>query len=65
MPLCRPLGGGLWEVRSHLPSRRIARVLFFVDEGRIGVVHAFIKKTQRAPSAELDLARRRMMEMKS
>ncbi len=26
MPLCRPLGGGLWEVSSSLPSR-IARVL--------------------------------------
>ena len=30
MPLCRPLGRGLWEVRSALPSRRIARLLFFV-----------------------------------
>jgi phage-related protein len=46
MPLCRPLGNGLWEVRSSLPSRRIARLLFFVEEGRIGVVHGFIKKTQ-------------------
>ena len=25
MPLCRSLGGGLWEMRSSLPSRRIAR----------------------------------------
>jgi hypothetical protein len=24
MPLCRPLGDGLWEVRSDLPSSRIA-----------------------------------------
>ncbi len=24
MPLCRPLGGGLWEVRSNLPHGRIA-----------------------------------------
>ena len=27
-PLCRPLKGGLWEVRSSLPSRREGRVLF-------------------------------------
>ena len=27
MPLCRPMGQGLWEVRTELPSRRIARVL--------------------------------------
>jgi phage-related protein len=63
MPLCRALGGGLWEVRSTLPSRRIARMLFFVHENRIGVVHGFIKKTQRTPPDDLALARRRMMEM--
>lgn len=63
MPLCRALGGGLWEVRSTLPSRRIARLLFFVADGRIGVVHGFIKKTQKTPDTELDAARRRMKEM--
>jgi hypothetical protein len=63
MPLCRPLGNGLWEVRSTLPSRRIARRLFFAHEGRIGVVHGFIKKTQKTPVEDLDLARRRMKEM--
>jgi phage-related protein len=47
MPLCRSLGSGLWEVRSNLPSRRIARLVFFIHEGRIGVVNGFIKKTQR------------------
>lgn len=63
MPLCRSLGSGLWEVRSSLPSRRIARILFFVAGGRIGVVHGFIKKTQATPADELDLARHRMKEM--
>jgi len=65
MPLCRSLGVGLWEVRSTLPSRRIARLIFFVHDGRIGVVHGFIKKTQKTPPADLDLARRRMKEMLS
>jgi phage-related protein len=65
MPLCRSLGGGLWEVRTTLPSRRIARLLFFVDEGRIGVVHGFIKKAQKTPAADLELARNRMKEMKA
>lgn len=27
MPLCRPLGNGLWEVRTDLPTKRTARVL--------------------------------------
>lgn len=65
MPLCRPLSAGLWEVRSALPSRRIARVLFFVHEGRLGVVHGFIKKTQKTPPDDLALARKRMQEMKA
>ena len=39
--------------------------MFFVEEGRIGVVHGFIKKTQKTPQDELDLARRRMKEMKA
>src|SRR3954453_16521876 len=65
MPLCRPLGEGLWEVRSSLPSRRIARLLFFVHEERIGVVHGFIKKTQKTPADDLALARRRMKEMQA
>ena len=46
-----------------MPSRRIARLLFFVHEERIGVVHGFIKKTQKTPADDLDLARRRMKEM--
>ena len=63
MPLCRPLSAGLWEVRSTLPSRRTARLLFFVHEGRLGVVHGFIKKTQKTPPDDLALARKRMQEM--
>ena len=65
MPLCRPLGSGLWEIRSSLPSRRIARVLCFVEGDRIGVVHGFIKKTQKTPAGDLALARRRMKEMQA
>ena len=46
-----------------LPSRRIARLLFFVEGNRIGVVHGFVKKTQKTPADDLALARRRMKEM--
>jgi phage-related protein len=63
MPLCRSLGGGLWEIRSTLPSRRIARILFCVHDGRIAVVHGFIKKTQRTPPGDVALARRRIGEI--
>lgn len=63
MPLCRALGGGLWEVRSSLPSHRIARLLFCLYEGQLGILHGFIKKTQKLPPDELELARKRMKEM--
>jgi phage-related protein len=62
MPLCRSLGGGLWEVRSDLPSSRIARVLFSIREGRILVLHGFIKKTPKTPDEEMALARKRDRE---
>jgi hypothetical protein len=59
MPLCRPMGDGLWEVRTELPSRKIARVLFCVHEGRLVALHGFIKKTQKTPDDELKKARKR------
>ena len=64
MPLCRPLSKGLWEVRRSLTGNRIARVLFFVEDGRIGVVHGFVKKTQKTPADAIALADKRMKEMK-
>jgi len=62
MPLCRTLGEGLWEARSSLPSNRIARVLFSVHQGRIVLLHGFIKKTQKTPADDLALAHRRKRE---
>ena len=56
-------GSRLWEVRSKLANNRIARLIFFVAEGRIGILHGFIKKTQKTPPAETALAQKRMKEM--
>jgi phage-related protein len=63
MPLVRGLGHGLWEVRSSLPQGRIARVLFCIAGGRMVLLHAFIKKTQKTPDSDLDLASKRMKEI--
>jgi len=58
MPTCRPIGNGLFEVRTKLPTR-IARVIFYVDKrGRMVLLHGFIKKTQRLDGDDLDLAKR-------
>ena len=58
MPHVRPLGDGLFEVRSNLPQG-IARAIFFVDEQEMIILHGFIKKTQKTPSEALNLAKKR------
>ncbi len=63
MPLCRNLRDGLWEVRSSLPSDRIARVIICAHAGELVALHGFIKKTQRTPSSDLDLARKRKKDL--
>ena len=63
MPLARPLGKGLWEVRSNLAGRRIARVIFCFHDEELVALNGFIKKTQKTPQGELDLAMDRKKEM--
>ena len=65
MPLCRPMGEGLWEVRSDLPSNRIARVLFRAQQGKLLVLHGFIKKSRKTPDEDLELAQKRKSEFDS
>lgn len=60
MPLCRALKDGLWEVRTRLPSRTIARVLICFHDGVAVALHGFIKKTQKTPDEDLAIARQRM-----
>jgi len=63
MPLVRSLKNGLWEVRSTVPSRRIARLILCFHEGTLVVLHGFIKKTRKTPAEDLALATRRMKEI--
>jgi phage-related protein len=58
MPACRPLGDGIYEVRTNLKQNRIARVFFYIDRrGRMVLLHGFIKKTRKTPDEDLELAR--------
>lgn len=63
MPLCRPLGDSLWEVRSDLTGNRIARVVFSIVDGRMVLLHAFVKKTRKTPDGERRLALKRLKEI--
>ena len=65
MPLSRPLGGGLHEVRVRLTTDRIARVIFYVSIlERMILLNGFVKKTQQTPPDELALATDRMQKHK-
>lgn len=59
MPSVRSLGRGLWEVRSLLTHGRIARVIFCVEQECMVLLHGFVKKTQKTPQRDIELARRR------
>jgi phage-related protein len=63
MPLCRVLGGGLFELRVSLRSRRIARVMVCVHDEELFALHGFIKKTQKTPQGDLKLARSRKRQL--
>ncbi|MDP6476176.1 MAG: type II toxin-antitoxin system RelE/ParE family toxin [Alphaproteobacteria bacterium] len=64
-PYVKKLREGLWEMRLRGKSG-IARAAYFTASGgRLVVVSAFVKKTQRTPKRELALAIKRMKEWKN
>ena len=64
MPVSRFLGNGLYEVRSNISSKRIARVIFTIIDRYMILLNGFIKKTQKTPQNEIDLALKRAKEIK-
>ena len=62
MPLIRKLEPGLWEVRSRLQDR-IARVIFTVDGDTMVLLHGLIKKSEKMPQQDLQLARQRLQSL--
>jgi phage-related protein len=63
MPVCRPMGNGLFEVRSTITGKRIARILFCIHEGTMVLLHGFMKKTRKTPDADLAAALKRKREV--
>jgi phage-related protein len=63
LPYTKPFGGGLFEIRAK-GHEGIGRAFFctLVDR-RIIIVHGFIKKSQRTPLKEVNLARKRLKEI--
>jgi phage-related protein len=53
---CSPAGPRIVGSAEQLPRGRIARVLFCLEQGRMMLLHGFIKKTQKTPQRDIDLA---------
>ncbi len=63
MPLIRKLEAGLWEVRSRLQDR-IARVIVTVEGDTMVLLHGLIKKSEKLPLQDLQLARQRLQSLR-
>ncbi len=61
-PLVDSVGHRLWEVRSRLGDC-IARVIFYIEGHEMILLHGFIKKTQKTPKQELNLALKRKKQL--
>ena len=63
LPLVDHLDGDIWEIRTKLPNR-ISRVLFVIDGTEMILLHGFIKKDQKTPKQELNLAKDRQKKLR-
>ena len=66
MPLSRPMppvAHGVCELRLHSGDGQFRTFYFTASAKGILVLHAFVKKTQRTPPSEIQLARKRLKEI--
>jgi phage-related protein len=65
MPHSRAMGDGLFELRLR-GREGIGWALYcYVDGHRIVILHAFVKKSQETPEKELNIARKRLKEVRN
>jgi len=58
-PKVRKMDTDLWEVRTSISDKRICRIFFTVTGKKMILLHAIIKKSQKTPLEELELAKTR------
>jgi len=63
MPLCRPTGNGLWDVRTDLPTKRTGRAPLCLYREHLVALHGFIRKTRGTADEDLATARKRQKEL--
>ncbi len=63
-PFSKHIESGLWELRIK-SGTDILRIIYTFKKGRIIVLlHIFVKKKQKMPAQELEIARKRLDEIK-
>jgi phage-related protein len=64
-PHTASMGSGLFEMRLK-GAEGIARVFYCsIVERKIVMLHSFVKKSQHTPRNELDVARKRLLEIRN
>jgi phage-related protein len=63
MPLIKSLGNGLMEIRIKLQDKQV-RIFFILHDGVIILLHGFVKKTQKTPNNEIEIAFKRSKQIK-
>lgn len=62
-PHTTPMGDGLFEIRAKA-KEGIGRAIYCYMKGEhVYILHAFVKKSQKTPKKDLDLAKTRMIEV--
>lgn len=61
-PFVDRIEGKIWEIRISIGKREV-RILYFMTTGKTAVLlHGFVKKRQKTPRGEIDVAIRRMRQ---
>ena len=64
LPYVRHIDGELWELRIKFGSD-ISRIFYFIPiKNRLVLLHGFVKKTDKTPSDEIDMAKKRILDYK-
>lgn len=64
-PLSKHLEAGLWELRVKSGTDTL-RIIYTFEKGQIVILlHIFIKKQQKTPPGDLEMARKRLKEIKA
>jgi phage-related protein len=63
-PYVSHIQGDLWELRIKFASD-ISRIFYFIPlQNKIVLLHGFLKKTNKTPPSEIEIAKNRMLDYK-